>query len=116
MKSTGLLLYLLVFLQSLFMLLVIGGISSNEYPWNPANVNDKWATENRLYRMGFGIIDITSAFFMVIPFYQILRILREGHAKVVPDLFQPMDFKMRIIRNLLVFVLCLGYLGVSAYL
>lgn len=97
------------------MLLVIGGISSNEFPWEPGKDND-WSAENRLYRMLFGIIDITSAFFMIYPFYQILQIQRQGHSSIISDPFQPVRPSLRIIRNLLFLVLCIGYLGASAYI
>lgn len=115
MKSTGVWLYWFTFLQNSFMLLVIGGISSNEFPWEPGKDNN-WSAENRLYRMLFGIIDITSGFFMMYPFYQILQIQREGHSHIISDPFLPIKPRLRVLRNLFFLVLTLGYFGASAYM
>lgn len=98
------------------MFIVIGGTSGFEYPYFPAFNNDSfWLPANRLMRMLWGIMEITTILFYLIPFYQVIRVLKEGHEERYRDFIFPSNGALKWIRNIVIFVLVAAYLLGAAY-
>jgi hypothetical protein len=114
-KRRGIFLYVLTLLQSIWVGLILGGISTKNDPSNPA-ADDDWPPQDRLFRMSFGIADITMAFIYFPIFYHMMKAL--NHFEVNPDrkTFFPSSKSSEWILKLTISIIVLIYLGLAGYL
>ena len=116
LRPTGIFLYFMLALQSVYIFVSIGSLSGNEYPWKPSIGNDDWEPANRLFLMFVVIIDIITVFFNIYPFYQALKVLNEGQNKKVDDILVTRNSFTKLLKRFIFFLIFAGFFGAAGYI
>ncbi|CAI2376166.1 unnamed protein product [Moneuplotes crassus] len=116
-KTTGIIIYSLLTLQSLLMIVTFGGLSAHEFPWQPSLSSWSWNNIERLHIMLFGIFEFTTVVFNLFPFYLTFILMKEGHTHLlIMDPLVPTSYPAKVLKNLTLLGIFLAYLGGVSYL
>lgn len=108
-------LYILTILQLIWVLLVIGSISSKPVPADPSTA-DHWLPEVRLFRMFFSIVDITMAIPYLVFFHHTVKMMNIYKENTDGTLLSPSSQGGQVALKLFYWVLVGVYLGLGAFI